>query len=125
MARKTTKGAQAHPKGGLMTIDHAERDRLKLARETEGWDQKGLARRAGVTAATISNLEGGRSKQIRKTVYAKVLRALRSPDAAPSETHDRVVAIILDATAALDLRDTEMVAELAQRLAEARKTTKE
>lgn len=36
-----------------------------------------------VTAATVSNIEGGRSRQVRRVVYAKWRRALRLGPATP------------------------------------------
>ncbi len=73
-------GSQQHPAGELITVDKEERTALKALRVKRELTGKELARLVGVTAATISNLETGRSKQIRKIVYAKIRRALKATE---------------------------------------------
>ena len=77
MARKTTKGRQEHPEGGVMSVGSLERQQIRERREKLGMRQEDLAAKVGVVAATISNLEGGRSKQVKRVVYAAVIRALK------------------------------------------------
>lgn len=103
MPRKpSAKAGQVHPKGGMITIDEDERARIKAAREEAGLTQSEIAVKVGVTAATISNLETGRHPQVRKTVYAKILRVLKlakaAPDASPAndETYKALVDEVID-----------------------------
>lgn len=77
MAKKPKGGQEEHPDGPLIDLSTEERKRLKGEREKLGLTQAQLGKKAGLTAGTISNVESGRSKQVRKVVYAKILRALK------------------------------------------------
>ena len=74
----SSKGAQDHPKGPLIDVDPEERKELTALRKKKGWTQQQLATKAGLTNGTISNFESGKSKQLRKSVYAAIRRALRA-----------------------------------------------
>jgi transcriptional regulator with XRE-family HTH domain len=75
--RGAPKGAQPNRVGGdLIALDKDERDRLRNRRQELGLTQPQLATAINVAAATISNLEGGRSRQVRRTVYAAAVRHL-------------------------------------------------
>lgn len=61
----------------MISISPDERKRLRVAREELGLRQDVLAKRIGVSPATISNVESGRSRQVRRPVYAAIVRALK------------------------------------------------
>lgn len=102
-----------------------ERAALKARRLELGWKQEELARKAGTTTATISNLEGGRSGQTRREVYVKVKLALYAGDA---DVPDRVsVAFrrITDAAMGVDADTVESVATMLESFKKKRETTKD
>lgn len=86
-----SKGKQPRPEGALITIDADERVRLRELRKKRGWQQGELAKRIGVTPSTISNIETGRYPQVRKSVYAALLRALRSTGAPDTTAEELAV----------------------------------
>lgn len=58
-----------------MTLDKTERARLRKLREDRDLGQKEVADKIGVTQATISNIENGKhTGQVKKSVYAKLIR---------------------------------------------------
>ena len=106
MPKKPSGGSEQHPKGPMIDIGPAERSRLLKLRGERGLTQAQLAARAGVTNGTISNVESGKSKQVRKAVYAAIVRALKAKggttldeDAKQSETFQKFVAVAADLTA--------------------------
>ncbi len=95
--KKPKGGADApHPKGALVTISDIERARCRDRRVFLGLRQEDLATRVGVTTATISNFESGRSRQIRKTVYAKIKRTLRVSDDTSAPNDDEFARVVED-----------------------------
>lgn len=103
---------QFHPTGGVVTIDGTERSRLKAGREAKELTQGQLAKRIGVTPATISNIETGRHPQVKKTVYAKLVRALfGKDDRQATETSDLVFTDLVAST--MDLSVDQQLALLA------------
>lgn len=83
---------------------------MKELREKKGLDQRELATRVGVTPATISNIETGRSKQVRKSVYAAVLRVLSRKDSAPAASgSDEVLKQLVEGMLELDDEKQRMV----------------
>lgn len=88
-AKKPKGGSEEHPEGAKMDVSQNERDRLKGLREGRGWTQQQFARRIGLTNGTISNFESGKSKQVFRTVYAKIVRALDPKHATMSESEAR------------------------------------
>jgi transcriptional regulator with XRE-family HTH domain len=111
MARRKAKteqprAGQVHPKGGLMSVPRDERLRMRARREEMGLRQEDAAARINVVPATISNIESGRSVQVKKSVYAKYRRLLfRSPDEISNSSNDEVFAAIVDG--AIGLRPAE------------------
>lgn len=123
MPRTKGPAKQVHPSGQLISVGPEERERLKARRIELEMHQDEIAARVGVAPATISNLETGRSKQVKKVVYAKIYRALYG--AAPSveataidkdEAYRRIV------EGALELNEGEQaaVAALIEKLREGR-----
>lgn len=103
----------------LISVGPEERARLKAQRIKLELRQEDLAMRVGVTPATISNLEGTRSKQIKKTVYAKIYRVLFGRrDANETIAVDKDAAFREIVEGALDLDETKQraVAELIKNL---------
>ena len=104
MATKRAKEERPRPAGALITLDAVERKRLRDRRISKGWDQKDVAKRIGVTAPTISNIETGRHPQIRKAVYADLLRVLfRSQDTETNAASDAAFRSIVEDLVDLDL----------------------
>jgi len=96
MARKTTKGMQQHPEGGMISVTPEQREAIRKRREKLEWRQEDLAGRVPCSPATISNLESGRSRQVKRVVYANVIRALKigegtAPAAESNESFNRIV----------------------------------
>lgn len=111
---------QAHPDGPLISVDSDERAGLKSLRVKRGMTQEALAEKVMCAPATISNLESGRSTQVRKKVYARIKRALRS---AASETQsDETFRKIVDGAIDLDERDQLAVAALIDSLKKPRQS---
>lgn len=85
MASKKPKGgSEEHPEGPKMDVSTVERHHLRDLRKKRGWTQHQLALRIGLTNGTISNFESGTSKQVFRSVYAKIVRALTPKQAALS-----------------------------------------
>lgn len=108
------KGPQVHPDGPLISVDQKEREALKARRIKLELRQEDLAERAGCSPATISNLESGRSSQVRKKVYARIRRSLREPKVAISATDesDATFRKIVDDALDLTEKDLRVVAAL-------------
>lgn len=88
-----------------------------------GLTQLELAARAGISAGTISNVETG-TAQVKKTVYVKLLRALHTRRPAGSkedEVNRATLAKIAENAAVLEQADLDAVAQMVERLANARK----
>jgi len=77
-----------HPKGLMFVPSPEQRAAIREARGAMRQDV--LAKRAGVTAATISNLET-KTGNVRRSVYVRVLRALKIKDDA---TDDPIVRFV-------------------------------
>lgn len=73
------KGRITRPEGGLVSVTEERRKQVRELRDARGWKQEELAARAGCSHATISNLETGRSRQVKRVVMSRIMRALRSP----------------------------------------------
>jgi len=117
------RGRQAHPGGPLQGITPEERGTLKARRLELGWKQSELARKAGTTTATISNLEGGRSGQTRREVYAKVRLALYGGDVGVSDKVSIQFKRIVDAALEVDEATADGVIAMLEAMKKARKTT--
>lgn len=65
-----------HPKGEKISVSAEVRERFRQRRIEKKLDQHELATRAGVTQGAISNFESGKSRQIYKSVYSRIYRAL-------------------------------------------------
>ncbi len=50
--------------------------RLKALRESRGWSQRELARRADITHATVNRIENGKVASLDLTVLEKLAKAL-------------------------------------------------
>lgn len=115
MPRTKGPAKQVHPTGELITVGPEERERLKKQRLKRDLLGRDLAARVGVTAATISNLETGRSKQVKKTVYAKIYRVLfGSPETAAAVAQDKDASYrkIVEGALELDEHQQKAVADL-------------
>lgn len=110
-----------HPKGSLVTVSDDERKKCRALREKRGWRQEDIAERIGVTPATISNFESGRSRQIRKAVYAKLKRALRVVEDSPAQLDEDFVQLV-DDLVELDPNDQSVVAALIDSLKKRRQS---
>lgn len=104
------KAPQVHPYGGKISVGLEERQRFKAQRESKGWDQKDLARRIGVTPATISNFENNRHPQVYKMLYAKLKRALFQESANGDDGNDTFSKIV---DGVIDLPESQQDAVLA------------
>lgn len=51
--------------------------RIREARESRGWTQNQLAKRAGVTRATVSRIETGKVTSLDLDVFEKLANALQ------------------------------------------------
>jgi transcriptional regulator with XRE-family HTH domain len=117
------KGSQVHPKGPLIDIDEAERNRIRDRRNKLEMQQDELARLAKTTPATISNLEGGRSKQVRRVVYFKVLQVLKLEEMKqPTSEAGELLEQIVEGAAQLDVEALKQVEGMVKLLAKTRKS---
>ncbi len=76
--------------------DVVDGQRLRAMREVKGWDQRTLARRAGVDPSVISRLERGVQGDVRASVLVALARTLATPvdsllSASGEETHPELV----------------------------------
>jgi transcriptional regulator with XRE-family HTH domain len=67
-------GRVPKPEGEMITVGDDERRRFKELRLKKKLGQDEVARKVGASQGTISNLENGKHTQIKKTVYANLLR---------------------------------------------------
>ena len=111
-----SKGRQVHPEGKVVTITPERREAIKKRRLELGWTQGDLAKRAGVTPATISNIESGRTDQPRRVVYSAVMRALKLGDQTPQPATDEAYRRIVDGASDLDEGLLEAVADFIDKL---------
>lgn len=119
MARKqrrksASNGRQDHPTGHLSTVDDPWKDEVRAAMHAQSppWDQKDLAKKVGVSRASITNMFKPGPRQIR--FKAKIHEVLGWPSA----TRVDEVRRRLDAKW-MHLSDAErsLVAELVEKLA--------
>jgi putative transcriptional regulator len=61
-----------------MPTDHAMGSRIKTLRESRGWSQGELARRVGVSRATVNQWETGRIKDIRLAAVLRLTETLQT-----------------------------------------------
>lgn len=104
MARRPrSNGRQIHPRGPLLTVDDAVRNRVRKALDERGWEQKDLAAKLSVAPATITNLlKPGPPRQIK--YLTELYRVLGIQDQLqevvvgwpdlPSEVRDVIVALV-------------------------------
>lgn len=86
-AAKVPGVAQAHPKGDVVTLSTDDRKALREARVKRGLNQGEAADKIGVKQATISNVENGKhTSQVRKSVYAALVRLYKMKVDAPTPT---------------------------------------
>ncbi|MBX3159095.1 MAG: helix-turn-helix transcriptional regulator [Deltaproteobacteria bacterium] len=112
-----------HPKGPLISIDGVERKRIKERRLELKMQQDELARLANTTAGTISNLESGRSKQVKRIVYFKVLKVLKLEELKqPTNEAGDLVEQIVEGAAHLTADELRPIAELVKSLAKTRRS---
>lgn len=109
-------GRQVHPTGAVATITNEQRQRIRARREELGWRQEDLAARVGVTPATISNLESGRTAQPKKSVYAKVLRALKLGEEPPDAGTEAAYMAIVEGAVELNPQEMQAVRALIESL---------
>lgn len=104
----------------MVTLAPEERAAIKKARLGRDWEQKDLARRVGVSPATISNLEGTRSKQVRLVLLVKIRRVLSLDAEAAAIADDKgdlARARIYEAALGLDARQLDLAAQMIEELA--------
>ena len=118
MARKATKGMQQHPEGGMISVTPEQREAIRNRREKLEWRQEDLAARVPCAPATISNLESGRSKQVKRVVYASVIRALKIGEgsATSNEGNDESFRRIVDGASELDADGLQVVEQMIEAL---------
>jgi transcriptional regulator with XRE-family HTH domain len=76
---------QIHPKGDLVAVTAEMRQQIRARREELEWRQEDLAKKAGTTAATISNIESGRTRQPKKVIFVRIMQALKLGNDATSD----------------------------------------
>lgn len=105
------------PTGGLISISDEERARLRERREQLELDQEYVGNRIGVSAATIGNIETGRTKQPRRSIYFAYRTYLFRAERGQGETDlDANVKDLAAAIEQLDANGIDTVRLLAERL---------
>lgn len=84
------RGRLAQPTGSRGDVTDDERAEVRRLRTAAKLRQGDLAAKIGVSAATISNLETGRSKQPLRETYQAAMRALKGRDAEIPDTNERI-----------------------------------
>jgi len=105
---------QAQPRGELITITPDRRERWIKRRNDIGLDQEQLADKIGTSQGTISNVERGTQKQIRKPLFAKWERVM-SGDSDGDDDEMYVQAV--DKLSKLDTDRIRFVLEMTERFA--------
>lgn len=106
----------------MISVLPKQREEIRRRREDLGWDQKTLAAKALCSAGTISNLEtgatSGRSKQVKRVVYARVIRALKIGEgsAVSDEGSDERFMRIVTGASELDADGAEAVEKMIEAL---------
>jgi transcriptional regulator with XRE-family HTH domain len=98
------KGRIVQPGGPVMDVTPEERARFKDLRKSKGMTQPQLAARIGVSDATISNIETGRSRQVNRTAYLAAMMVLQSDGLTPHAMRDERIKRILDKLMKIDER---------------------
>jgi transcriptional regulator with XRE-family HTH domain len=98
----------------LVSITDAQRQEIKNARLALGLEQKQLAAKARVSNGTMSNVEGGRSKQVRRSVLLRIFKALRLGEVPKSDA--ALVSEVVDLLSQLNAADLITVRDLAASL---------
>ena len=96
-----------HPEGPLLTLTDTQRAAIRTARGK--MEQKELAEKVGVTPATISNIESGRYGQVRKAVYARILKTLKLSAVAPPDETAAKLSETIDVLAELSPENLETI----------------
>lgn len=111
--RGAPKGAQPNRVGGdLIALDKDERGRIRDRRKELGLTQPQLATAIDVAPATISNLESGRSRQVRRSVYADVVRHLFGKQDPAAHASEDLYKQLVEGLAAMTDADRSIVAGL-------------
>lgn len=103
---------QIHPIGTLITVDDDWRSNLEEALERKEMSQRELARRVGVTPATISNLVTGRHAQARKSLVGAIHAALGWGPPIDNAVVDDAYQRIVEGAREISASDRETVARL-------------
>ncbi len=103
-----------------ITPSDDERKKFRARRIELGLRQKDVAGKVGLTAASISNVETGRSHQIEKVFYARLRHVLRIVDAAPAESSVQAFRSLVDAAVDLDERETKIATALIETIKKTR-----
>jgi transcriptional regulator with XRE-family HTH domain len=106
------------PDGPLVSVSEEERKQLRARRLKLELRQEDVAERAGCSTGTISNLESGRSTQVRRKVYARIRRVLRGKAVTPvmDEADEAMFRELVDGMIDLEGRDLRTVAALVNSL---------
>lgn len=112
--KAAAKGRQSHPKGPISTVDDAWKKRLTdaMAEQSPPWDQKTLAKKVGVSRASISGLFRPGLSQIR---YKERIHELFGWESASRS--DEVRTRIDSHWVMLTDEDRDLVAQFVERLA--------
>jgi transcriptional regulator with XRE-family HTH domain len=101
MPRKRSNGErQEHPDGPFTDLTDDIRAFLKKKRLEHDWGQREMGDRIGITSTAISNIETGKTDQIRRKILARYFRAFGESKATPK-------------TETLEIEAVEQIAELA------------
>jgi transcriptional regulator with XRE-family HTH domain len=97
------RGRIQQPGGAVIDVTPEERRRFKELRLAKGFTQPQLAARIGVSDGTISNIETGRSGQVKRAAYLAAMALLQS-GAEVEPARDERIKQILDKLMKLDER---------------------
>ncbi len=106
------------PKEEVITPSNEERLEFRLRRKKLGLTQQDVATKLGLTAASISNVETGRSRQIEKTFYARLRRLLHM--GVKAEGEDQTYRVLVDAAIDLDEREMQIATAMIETIKKTR-----
>lgn len=99
MAKRT--GRQDRNKGDVITLTLEERKEFRALREAKGYTHQEVGRKAGISAATVSNIETGRSKQVNRQGYMAAYLVVAGKSPGFTETTDEIAKDIAKDIAAI------------------------
>ena len=110
-------GRLDRPHGEKISISDEDRLWIKSEREARGWTHRELGARAGCSAATVSNVETGRTGQPYKSVLAGIYRALKAKNEnEASAFNSTAYTLITEGSLDLSPEDMRLVADFIERL---------